>query len=295
HRLLGTDAAVIARLKDPLRLASLLAELGIPHPPLSLVPVPREHGWLRKRVGGSGGRHIRAARPGERLRAGEYLQQEVRGRPVSVAVLADGRGCDILGFSEQWTAPSRSAPFRYGGAVAPAALAPELARGMAGAAAAVAAASGLRGLASADFLVDDSGWWLLEINPRPGATLDLLDRGPTPLLLRHIEACAGGLGQPESAPAGAAASAILYASRTIRAVPVLAWPDHVADRPRPGSRIAAGAPICTVAAEAPSARAARALLQTRCAAMRSALERKGHEDGWTAIAPQRECTGRAAR
>ena len=52
----------------------------------------------------------------------------------------------------------------------------------------IVAATGLRGLASADLLVDGADWWLTEINPRPGATLDVLDRRGTPLLAAHIAA-----------------------------------------------------------------------------------------------------------
>ena len=36
-------------------------------------------------------------------------------------------------------------------------------------------AFGIKGLASADFLVDGENCHLLEINPRPGATLDIFD------------------------------------------------------------------------------------------------------------------------
>jgi predicted ATP-grasp superfamily ATP-dependent carboligase len=293
HRLLGADAAVLARLKDPLRFEMLLAELGIPHPPVSLSPVPRPEEWLSKRVGGSGGGHIGPAHRWAPHK-GQYLQKRVAGRPVSVAFLANGLNCEILAYTEQWTAPSRSAPFRYGGAALPAAVEMALAVEMAAAIRAIVRETGLRGLASADCLVDENRWWLLEVNPRPGATLDILDRCPTALLSRHIAACAGHLGSREAAPPGAAAIEIVYAKRTIPAAPSLDWPDYVADRPRAGSRIAAGAPICTVMAEGPNAGLARQVLQQRSAGVRGALERKGHEDEWGRFAPKRECSGRTA-
>ncbi|MGA0593688.1 ATP-grasp domain-containing protein [Enterovirga sp. CN4-39] len=288
--LLGADAFLVEWLKDPLRLERLLLELGIPHPPLSLEAVPRPEGWLCKRVGGSGGGHIRPASRGAPPR-GSYLQKRVMGRPVSVGFLADGSACEILGFTEQWTAPSRSAPFRYGGAVIPAPLDPAVAVGMAEAVRDIVRATGLRGLTSADCLVEETGWWLLEINPRPGATLDLLDRRSTPLLRRHIEACTGRFGEPESAPAKAVAQEILYARRTIRAVPDLCWAGFVADRPRPGSRIVAGAPICTVGADGMTAGMARERLRERSAAVRAILEQEGQEDDLGRTAPERERFG----
>jgi predicted ATP-grasp superfamily ATP-dependent carboligase len=127
---------------------------------------------------------------------------------------------------------------------------------------ALVAATGLRGLASADGLLDGGMWWLLEINPRPGATLDILDRRAMPLLRAHIEACRGRLVEL-APPAGAAASQILYAGRPIRAVPDCPWPDHVRDRPEPGSPVLAGAPLCTVTAEGRDAQEAVALLRAR--------------------------------
>ena len=290
HRLLGTPAPLIEWLKEPLRLERLLLELGIPHPSVSLEAVPRAEGWLRKRVGGSGGGHIRPA-PRGAPPGRSYLQKRVAGRPVSVGFLADGRACEILAFSEQWTAPSRSAPFRYGGAAIPATLDADLAVQIVEAVRDIVRATGLRGLASADCLVEGGGWWLLEINPRPGATLDLLDRRPTPLLRRHIEACTGRLGEPETAPANAVAQEILYARRTIRAVPDLRWAEFVADRPRPGSRIAAGAPICTVGADGMTAGSARERLRERCAALRAVLEQEGRKDDLGRTAPERERFG----
>ena len=46
----------------------------------------------------------------------------------------------------------------------------------------------LKGLGSADFLVNGEDFHLLEINPRPGATLDIFDSEAEPLLRIHLEA-----------------------------------------------------------------------------------------------------------
>ncbi len=59
---------------------------------------------------------------------------------------------------------------------------------MISAVAGVARAFRIKGLASADFLVRDEEALLLEINPRPGATLDIFDCGATPLLRLHLDA-----------------------------------------------------------------------------------------------------------
>jgi uncharacterized protein len=275
--LIGASAQCVRRLKDPLAFAALTADLGVPHPAVRLDAVADPSGFLSKRRGGCGGGHIRpatAAPPG----TGRYLQARVAGQARSIAFLADGANALILAVSEQWAAPSPRSPWRYGGAAAPASLPPPVARQAARAIAGIVAAVGLRGLASADLLVDGETWWLLEINPRPGATLDLLDCRPTPLMRRHIEAARGHLGPAEAPADGAIAAKIIYAAQNMRIGPILPlmrdalpWSAYVMDRPPPGSLIRAGAPICTVTAAAADLDSAKALLETRHARIQQFL------------------------
>jgi predicted ATP-grasp superfamily ATP-dependent carboligase len=261
--LIGASAEAVRRLKDPVGFAALLGALGVPHPEVAPVPVPGHGLWLSKRRGGSGGGHIRVAGPGPRK--GCYAQRAVTGTPHAAAFLADGRSAEVIAMTEQWSAPSRHAPWRFGGAVGPVSLPRCVAGAVDMALSAVVAAVGLKGLASADILVDGERWWLLEINPRPGATLDLLDRGTVPLLARHLAASAGHLPPVEDRPPGAAGSMILYAPRAIASVGPVAWPSFVADRPRAGTAIRAGQPVCTVAATGDDPAEIRSLLERRAA------------------------------
>jgi uncharacterized protein len=291
-RVIGTSAESVVALKDPAGFAGLLRRLGVPHPPISMRPVPNPSAWLRKARGGSGGAHIRLGRAGPPPR-GTYLQARVEGSPRSLAFLADGRKARVLAATGQWTAPSDRAPCRYGGAVEPGSLPLPVREAAEAAVQGIVRATGLRGLASADLLVDGERWWLLEINPRPGATLDLLDRRRTPLFLRHVAASGGDLGPDEPAPAGACGTAIVYAARAIPCVPSLDWPDFVADRPNGGARIPAGAPICTVAATAGTAAAVRRLLAERAAAIIANVG--GEEVHDAAHGPIGRSAGRPAR
>ena len=191
-RLLGNGARTVAALKEPVMLDRTLTDLGIPHPRLFADAAPEGVATLEKRIGGSGGEHVRPAR---RVRGeGWYLQEQVEGRTVSALFLGNGREARLLAFSEQWTAPTPEAPYRYGGAAGPIRLAPAMEVEVAAALTSLVAATGLIGLASADMIVGAAGWSLIEINPRPGATLDVFDHPPLPPLLRlHIEACEGRL------------------------------------------------------------------------------------------------------
>jgi predicted ATP-grasp superfamily ATP-dependent carboligase len=272
HQVLGCSADTVRLLKDPASLAALLDRLGVPHPTIGVAPVADPRQWLVKRAGGSGGGHIRAASR-TRLREGFYLQRRVSGVPHSFAFLANGRTISLVATTRQWTAPGRRTPFRYGGAVEPGPVSACIQEAVMNALRALTRATGLCGLASADCLIDGEEWWLLEINPRPGATLDILDRREIPLLRAHVEACLGRV-ETIAPPAGAAASEILYATRTIPVVPDLDWPDYVMDRPEAGSRVAAGAPLCTVVAQAANAVDALNLLRTRTSDVRAACLNK---------------------
>ncbi|UMY16918.1 ATP-grasp domain-containing protein [Methylobacterium organophilum] len=274
--LIGAEPETVAALKDPFALAALCARLGIPHPPVTREPVPDRARWLLKRVGGSGGSHIRAATAGA-APPGGYFQARVSGRAFALNVLADGRGITPLALTEQWSAPSPLRPFRYAGALArgrgePGPVPPALVERVSEAVARLVAATGLRGLASADLLIDGPDWWLMEINPRPGATLDVLDRQPTPLLAAHIEAAFGRLPPPEPAPEDAAGAEICYAASRYAPVPSLDWPGFVRDRPVAGSVVARDAPLCTLLASGPDAGTVRERLREHAEATRALLE-----------------------
>ena len=265
--LLGNSAETVARVKDPLAFAAVCSECQIPHPQTSLRPPADPRRWLAKRRGGAGGTHITSVGDSKDSGGVDYFQRRVDGTPVSALILADGRRGMVLGFSAQWSAPSPSHPFRYGGAVRPAVLAPQVAAAMTDTVERLIAAVPLMGLNSADFLLDGDAFWLLEINPRPGATLDIFEPAHTSLFALHVDAIRGSL--PERVPAlsGAAASATVYAPDDIAQMPAVDWPDWAADRQNAGTSVSAGEPVCTVFAQAHEPAAARALAEQRTTAI----------------------------
>lgn len=265
--LLGNGAETVARIKDPLAFAALCRECNIPHPQTCVSPPADARGWLAKRRGGAGGTHVMPAADCTGDGEANYFQRHVHGTPVSALVLADGRRAMVLGFSAQWSAPLPDRPFRYGGAVRPATLAAELADALTGAVERLVSAVPLVGLNSADFLVDGDAFWLLEINPRPGTTLDIFEPADTSLFALHVAASRGVL--PERAPSlsGAAAAATAYAPHDFPSVPAIDWPDWAADRQQAGTVVRIGEPICTVSARARDAATAKALVEQRIAAI----------------------------
>ncbi|HSI42310.1 MAG TPA: ATP-grasp domain-containing protein [Xanthobacteraceae bacterium] len=273
--LLGNDGRTVAAFKDPFALAGLLEQLGIAHPAVYAGAAPAGRRVLEKQSGASGGGHVRRAlQPEASPSPGCYLQDEVEGNSVSALFLGNGQAARLIGFSEQWCAPAPHAPFRYGGAAAPLLLPAVQTAEVAGALNRLVAATGLRGLASADLMLTATGWSLIEINPRPGATLDIFDRAPLPPLLHlHIAACRGVL--PDELPAlatmPACAAAVFYALSAL-SIDQAPLPEWTADRPAAGSLIAAGAPLCTVLASGRDLPAARRTAGQRMAALSARLQ-----------------------
>jgi predicted ATP-grasp superfamily ATP-dependent carboligase len=263
--LLGNKPEIVARVKDPLAFADICRNCGIRHPETALTPPADPTGWLRKRKGGAGGWHIGAAVGDPTSDTGFYFQRRVQGTAVSALVLADGHYAMILGYSMQWSSPTPRHPFRYGGAAQPAALAPEIAFRLSGAVQRLMSAAPIIGLNSIDFLVDGHEFCLLEVNPRPGATLDIFEPRDRSLFALHVAACEGTLPAIPPSYHEATASAVVYADDDIASVSAVEWPGWIADRPCAGASIRAGGPLCTVLAFAPTAAAARALVEQRIA------------------------------
>jgi uncharacterized protein len=259
--LLGNAPEAVAAVKHPWRLAETLAQLGVPHPDIMAVNGSPPPGWLMKRQGGAGGGHVGEVGRGPRNDQ-LYAQRQVIGRAVSALFVSGARCTEIVGFSEQWTAPAPGRPFRFGGAVCPAELPDLLADALSEAVRKVAHAFALRGLNSADFLVGPDGWWLLEINPRPGATLDIFDTPDGALFRTHIQAVRGQDAPVPRSTFSARAMQVVYAPVNVR-IPAIAWPEWTADRPLPYQRVPSHGPLCTILATADSPCEARRLCLQR--------------------------------
>ncbi|MGH8520527.1 MAG: ATP-grasp domain-containing protein [Gammaproteobacteria bacterium] len=258
--LLGNAAEIVRSVKDPVSFFGALSRLGIPYPETRSSPAGDSRGWLRKRIGGSGGMHVLPLGADGQCPPGHFLQRAVAGRAHSVIFAANGRRAAIVGYNAIWQEPGR---FTYRGAIAdrslPARVRTDLAEGILE----LTAAFGLRGLCGADFIVDDDERWvLLEINPRPTASFELHERDGG-LFTVHVDACRGRLPVRISAQEKKiAAVRVLYAPHALR-IP-RPWRGWSRDWPAPGTRVRAGEPICTVHAAGYEPGPVTRLLDTRC-------------------------------
>jgi predicted ATP-grasp superfamily ATP-dependent carboligase len=267
RKLMGNPPAVVAAVKDPRRFFPLLDRLGISHPDVRYAPPAEPAGWLVKRTGGAGGTHVGFATEGRGGR-GTYFQRLEAGRVGSVLFLCNGLRAWVVGFNEQWTRCVGAArPFVYAGAVGGLGLPVTLEREVRTRLDELVAATGLRGLAGMDFIWRDDSWLVLEVNPRPTATLDLYDADfPKGLFGAHLQACAGQL-PPEAAGPSAASRArahlIVPADGPWRLPEEFVFPAWCHDLPQPGHTFTAGEPVCTIHSEGSDPVAAVELLRGR--------------------------------
>ncbi|MFZ0088750.1 MAG: ATP-grasp domain-containing protein, partial [Solirubrobacteraceae bacterium] len=192
---------------------------------------------------------------GGRLRSTEILQRRVNGLSCSAVAIGDGRQAVVLGLTEQL----HRRGFQWTGNVAPPRLPDgelaELDGRMRAVCTAVADRFGVRGAFGVDAIWDGRHAWVLEVNPRPPAGLELFGPGS---FAAHVRG-ARGLGLPTTGTPPAARCAlsklVLFADRDVRGPDPDWWPAGlVRDIPHGGETIQRGAPVCTlVSADAGSA------------------------------------------
>jgi uncharacterized protein len=278
--LLGCNPETLRRVRDPALLGASLRAGGLAYPrtfSAGDAPARADRGrrWLRKPVRGGGGRGVREWRGG-RLPAGVVVQERVSGLPCSAAAVADGRSAALLGVSEQLVGRRAFAArgFKWCGNVVPPRLPTRERRALTDAAQAIcahlAAAFGLRGLFGVDVVWDGERAWVVEVNPRPVASLETIAAvHRVRPFAAHLEACAGLLPADGAAePAWAAGKAVVYATEDLRVPDTRDWPERgIRDVPHPGEAIGAGRPICTLVGTGPSPEDVLADLEERAAAL----------------------------
>jgi predicted ATP-grasp superfamily ATP-dependent carboligase len=273
--LIGNPSAAVRSVRDPAMFFAALDALDLPCPETKLDAPGDARGWLRKDARACGGWHIRHAAPGdaEETRPEIYFQREAPGRAMSALFVAglspraepqadapfglslsqpQARQHRLVGFNELIVRPYGAHPHVYRGAIGPVALPRSAQHTLVDAIDALIARFGLRGLCSLDFLWHDGAWSLLEINPRPSASMALY--AELPLVGWQLEAC--GFGVASATPSHAVAAMRGIETVFARRAFTLGRPD--ADRlqarddchdvPASGIHFEPGDPVCSVSA-----------------------------------------------
>ena len=280
--LFGTQAAELRRVRDPATFFGFLKACGFAYPPVRHDRGGESPGWLLKDAGGCGGGHI--VRAAERAAAAPapaaslYLQREVAGVPMSATYIANGRDAVVLGFNEQIVRPLGGRPFVFSGVLGPVPVRDGVRREVTAVVRALSETFGLRGVGSLDFLLDGERVLVLEVNPRPSASLALYPRvGDGGVLRAHLHACRQG-----ELPNAPPIEGIVHGHQIVVAPFALSIDDADAarlaarpnthDLPRGALRFVAGDPVCSVSASGVSAESVKIELTRRCEALLRTLE-----------------------
>lgn len=275
-QLWGTPVRSLRLIRDPFWVADFLRRHNAPA--LDVLPqsqVPTADGtWMLKPLASAGGREVsvwdrqRHLRP---ISEPVYFQRRVEGLHLSGLFEMAGDTITFHGFTRQQVFQDLSgaaSPFLYSGSIGPLAAVTSsqefnvrLQQELTARVTKLAQESGLAGIFGVDFILDSQGVsWLLEVNPRYTASVELLELAQRrALLLRPLR----GDITPPAAPARPSelvpviAKIILYARRPLIAPDLTelltngsAWTvPKLADVPVPGSAIDAHWPICTVMSE----------------------------------------------
>jgi predicted ATP-grasp superfamily ATP-dependent carboligase len=295
RRVLGNSPAVLRAVRDPIALMRTLRGRGFATP-LTRATAPRgaalPGAWLLKPRRSGGGHGTLPWRRGRTVPRRAYLQERIRGVPGSIVFLADGSRMYPLGITRQLVGERAfgATGFRYCGSLLGSRRAPlfeqearlrERARELAEA---VTKEFGLVGLNGIDFIARNGTPWPIEVNPRPCASMELVERaGGSPLFELHVRACHGrlpGASEPLPEPHGVAGKAVVFARRDLA---VGKFPGRLAgvaaDLPRVGERIGRGHPICTLFADGADPAACMRALAIRARALYAALEPRATRAG----------------
>jgi uncharacterized protein len=285
--LAGCSAASLHRVRDLLEVADVVRAAGLRFPETHATPdgLPADGSYLVKPRRSAGGRGVRLWHGGVRdSAAGDLLWQRfVRGVSRSASYVARAGTARLVGSSlalpsADWCG-GRTFAYRGSIDVPLERLPDDLRRSFERLGAALAAAFDLTGLFGIDVIEDAAGdVHVLEVNPRPTASLELVERATGwSVAAAHLAACGWG-----DEPAGGAAAdgvwakAIAYAppnATAARVTDTLArlaerWMaadglPAVADVPQPDEPPVPGAPLVTVFARGNTTARALATLRGR--------------------------------
>ena len=265
---IGTQGDAMRRLRDPRVFFDFLDAHDIEHPEVAATAPNDRAGWLVKDAHGCGGWHIHRADEHDAAEAGghRYFQREVAGRPMSATFVANGRDAAVLGFNQLIVRPVAGRPSVSGGAVGRVPL-PAAAAGRATEAVrAIAVGFSLHGLGSLDFMAQGDAISVLEVNPRPPASMALYAERAG-LVAAHVRACIQGvLPRWPARVAGdpVHGTEVVFAPHRLRldttAASRLAARHACHDLPAGATAFDAGDPLCSVSADGADAQSVQALL-----------------------------------
>ncbi len=311
--LLGTSPDGLGMLRNPVWLAKTLAGVGLKSLSVASQSFPPEPNgtWLQKPLASAGGRMIRVwDESAAQIPFPEphYFQQIAAGIGASVIFRVDSGNIEWLGSARELEAPIESAPptaFSYCGSFGPIdeLLVPVEAKLRKIIQALVEQVPSLKGFVGLDFRFQGDEVWLVEVNPRYTASIEVLELSLGRSLLNPQMSA----GQSDTVPFALAekssstshlslvvnhqnlnqtrivAKQILYASESFIAPDLRHFVNAIdpwtiplmADIPVPGTFVERGWPICTVLASGENRHKLETRMKEGLLVVREALRKSG--------------------
>jgi predicted ATP-grasp superfamily ATP-dependent carboligase len=180
--LLAPAVDQIARLRDPANLQSVLTNSNWQYPRTfaSNEHLPDDETlWLKKPIASAAGQGIHAFDSNNlsSLEPTKIIQERISGRNISVSFLMHPARTDLLGCTEQLLGHRelQASEFQYCGSIGPLHIAPSINKKLQELGEFLQHEYSLRGLIGVDLILDDDQLWLIEINPRYTASMELFE------------------------------------------------------------------------------------------------------------------------
>ena len=241
HRfpVVGNLAIVFERVQNKREFFAALKFLEIPYPETQFEYPDscNSQTWLRKPLNGQGGVGISFNNANK---SNSYWQRYCKGQAGSVLFLAAEKNMSVIGFHRQWTHATDENAFLFAGICHDNSIAKTDRKRITNWLQKLVTYFDLRGLNSLDFIQTESEIFVLEINPRPSASMQLYD---APLFSMHRQ-----LNPLPFKNEHVALYQIIYASRSLIIPSHFDWSVNCHDLPHAGSIIRKNQPICSMIA-----------------------------------------------
>lgn len=294
RQLLGNSPETLTQVRDPFQLAEALKAGGFAFPrthrerPDSIALHPDAR-WLWKPLRSGGGHGVREMSasdisPQDQQDPSGLWQEKLEGLVCSATFVADGQRAVLLGLTEQLVGLEifGALAFRWCGNVMPPRVRAAEISTMLTEAAAIAThltqRFKLRGVNGIDFIWQAGRVWTIEVNPRPSAALELIDRAyDLRVFDAHVKACHGVLADFDLLEvwrdAPAVGKAVLFAlDQDVDTGDTTGWfGRNIRDVPHPHEHISKRHPICTLLTEGGDADEVLRKLHTLAADIRMEL------------------------
>jgi uncharacterized protein len=198
-RLYGNTPSSLEQVRDPVALSVRLRDAGFRAPETRRAegqPPDDERQWLIKPVKSGGGHGVLPAGGAQPLPAGSVYQELVSGTSCSFSFVSDGSTSLVLGITEQFALgkPFTGRLYGYAGNVFPlqTSNSRKLFAELSDIAQWLTVEYQLVGLNGVDFILHEDECWVIEVNPRYSASMELFEHAYGVSMIKlHLLACSG--------------------------------------------------------------------------------------------------------